>query len=199
MDWCGGAADPLAVLFFCVCFVWVLFCLFVVCLVVAGGLRALWRLLGWCGGACLPSGGCTYACFLFACLPVFGLLGRCGACVPHDRCSYACVWSGCCAPLGRGLFGCCEGPSGPLAVVGSLGGTGVPSGGCSFACVLYSCLPVFGLWGGLRAPWPLYVFLCFVGMLCAPRLWIRCIILVREVLWRSLLAPSFAEFITVLF
>ena len=88
MDWCGGAADPLAVLFFCVCFVWVLFCLFVFCLVVAGG---------------------------------------------------------------------------------------------------------------LRAPWPLYVFLCFVGMLCAPRLWIRCIILVREVLWRSFLAPSFAEFITVLF
>ena len=199
MDWCGGAADPLAVLFFCVCFVWVLFCLFVVCLVVAGGLRALWRLLGWCGGACLPSGGCPYASFLFAGLPVFGLLGRCGACVPHDRCSYACVWSGCCAPLGRGLFGCSEGPSGPLAVVGSLGGTGVPSGGCSFACVLFSCLPVFGLWGGLRAPWPLYVFLCFVGMLCAPRLWIRCIILVREVLWRSLLAPSFAEFITVLF
>ena len=101
------------------------------CWVGAGGLSALWRL---------------YICMCFVCLfACFRSVGSVrGACVPHGRCTYTCVWSACCAPLGRGLFGCGEGPSGPFAVVGSVRGACVPHGCCTYSCVLLGCCAPLG-------------------------------------------------------
>ena len=169
MDWCGGAADPLAVLFFCVCFVWVLFCLFVVCLVVAGGLRALWRLLGWCGGAVCPLAVVHMHVF---CLPVC-LFSVCwvgaGPACPMTVVHMLVFGRGVVRPLvvvglvvARGLrvlwllLGRWGGPECPLAVVhlrvfcipvclfSVCGGACVPHGRCTYSCVLLGCCAPLG-------------------------------------------------------